>query len=119
MVKKSLLSKFLKLFISKKKRFGKNISADEAINIQSEYATSYCDDDKLPNYPYVEIAKQLASDKAEVFNAALYYLNKIAQNEPKNRIRIADLLKSISQESNLPDENKKLILQTIDDIITK
>lgn len=119
MVKKSLLSKFLKLFTGKKNRFGKNISADEAINIQSEYAFSYCDDDKLPNYPYVEIAKQLASDKAEIFNAALYYLRKIAQNEPKNRVRIVDLLKSISQENSLSDENKKLILQTIEDISEK
>ena len=102
MIKKSIFKKFLGIFIAhKKKAFGKNISVNEALNIQNEYASGHCEDEKLPGYPYVEIAKQLASPKEEVFNAALYYMQRIAVNEPKNMGRIVDLLESISQDTRI------------------
>ena len=114
MIKTSLFRKFLRIFIAgKRKAFGKNISAVEAINIQSEYYSASCSDDKLPDYPYVEIAKQLSSPKPEIFNAALYYLHQIAVNEPKNRAKIVDLLESITKNTKLNDEYKKQIMETV------
>jgi len=114
MIKASLFRKFLRIFIAgKRKAFGRNISAVEAINIQSEYSSASCSDDKLPGYPYVEIAKQLSSPKPEIFNAALYYLHRIAVNEPKIRGKIVDLLESIAKNTKLSDENKKQITETV------
>ena len=115
MIKKSVFKKFLGIFIAhKKKAFGKNISVNEAVNIQNEYTSSRCDAEKLPAYPYVEIAKQLASPKSEIFNAALYYMQKIAMNEPRVKLRIIDLLESISQDTKIDEQRKAQVLQTIE-----
>lgn len=117
MIKKSIFKKFLKIFIAdKNKAFGKNISVNEALNIQNDYAANQCDNDKLPGFPYVEIAKQLASPKQEIFDAALYYMRRIALNEPKIRGRIADLLESISNDTKINEARKSLIEQTIKSI---
>lgn len=120
MIEKSIFKKFLNIFIANKnKAFGKNISVNEALNIQNDYATSRCDNGKLPGFPYVEIAKQLASPKQEIFDAALYYMQRIAVNEPKIKNRIIDLLESISNDTKINDVRKSLIQQTIESIKSK
>lgn len=117
MNKKSLFRKIITILnVGRRHKFGKNISVDEAINIQNTYTSSVCRDDKLPDAPYVEIAKQLNSPKKEVFDAALYYLHRIAVNEPKNRQRITDLLESICRESKMSAADKSLVLQTVENI---
>lgn len=115
--KKSLLKKIVELFAADKRgRFGRNISAEKALLIQEACASSGCDETKLPDQPYVEITKQLTSNKAEIFAAALYYLEKIAANKPQNRQAIVDLLQSISQEGKISVHNKSLILNAIKNI---
>ena len=117
MNKRSLFRKIITVLnVGRRHKFGKNISVGEAIDIQNTYTSSVCRDDKLPDSPYVEIAKQLNSPKKEVFDAALYYLHRIAVNEPKNRQKIAELLESICRESKLPAADKSLILQTVESI---
>ena len=114
MIKKSIFKKFLNIFIANKnKAFGKNISVNEALNIQNDYAASRCDNDKLPGFPYVEIAKQLASPKQEIFDAALYYMQRIAANEPKIKNRIVDLLESISNDTKINEARKSMISQVV------
>lgn len=117
MTNKSLFKKVIGLFTANHRiKFGKNISVNEALNIQSLYNNNVCNDEELPNSPYVEIAKQLNSSQSEIFNAALYYLKKIAENESKNKNRIVELLKSIYRESSINESNKKLILKTIEEL---
>lgn len=117
MTKKSVLKNFLKIFrSSKSKGFGKSISVNEAIDIQNAYIASACQDDGLIEAPYVEIAKQLISPKKEVFEAALYYLQKIALNSANKKDEIVDLLENIVQNDKIKEDCKQLILQTIDKI---
>ncbi|MBQ8481060.1 MAG: hypothetical protein IJ532_00815 [Alphaproteobacteria bacterium] len=117
MAQKSIFEKFFNIFMTDKdKAFGKNISINEALNIQNDYAANQCDNDKLPGFPYVEIAKQLAYPKQEIFDAALYYMQRIAVNEPKIKNRIVDLLESISNDTKIEDDRKLLISQAIKNI---
>ena len=117
MSKKSLFKKIIDLFnVKQHGHFGRNISVGEAIDIQDAYVSASYNDDKLPDSPYAEIAKQLSSPKQEVFEAALYYLHRIAVNEKKNRLRIAGLLESICNESKINNANKELIMRTVEKI---
>lgn len=116
--KKSLLKKIVELFATDNRgKFGRNISAEKALLIQKACATVTCDENKLPDQPYVEITKQLTSNKAEIFAAALYYLEKIAANKPQNRQAIVDLLQSVAQEGKISAHNKSLIFSTIKSIL--
>ena len=42
--------------------------------------------------PYLLIAEQLQSHDEQIFRGAVYYLSRIAVNEPKNRETIIDIL---------------------------
>ena len=102
--------------MNKNNAFGKNISVNEALSIQNDYTTNQCYNEKLPSFPYVEIAKQLASPKQEIFDAALYYMKRIAINEPNIKNRIIDLLESISNDTEISGTKKTCILETIKSI---
>ena len=53
--------------------------------------------------PYVLISYQLLNDKAEIFQAAVYYLCSIAQNSPNLKNEIMNVLQTYC------NENKKLV----------
>lgn len=117
MRKNSLWKKIVELFaVEKHSKFGKSISPEEAAELQLAYISSHCVDKKLPDDPYFEIAKHLTSSREEIFEAALYYLQRIAVNQHKNRTKIVEMLYSISHDVKLPSNNKSLILQTIKNI---
>lgn len=120
MLKKSLLKKIVSLFATgKRKNFGKNISANEALDIQNSYTNASCKESEVPDLPYVEIAKQLNSPQEEISDAALYYLRKIAENSAKNRYKIAELLKSVCQENSLSEKDKQSIMQLVGELKSK
>lgn len=93
------------------------ISAKEAIEIQKKYIAHKCDATLPPNTPpYIEIAKQLFSEKNEVFIASVYYLERIAINETKYVEPIVELLKHYLKISTRSDDDKRFLKQRIHQI---
>jgi len=120
MLKKSLLRKIVSIFaVKKRKNFGKNISVNEALDIQNSYTNGVCKEGDVPDLPYVEIAKQLNSPQEEVFEAALYYLRRIAENGGKNRYRVAEFLKSVCKEGSISENDKRSIMQLVEKLERK
>ena len=106
----SLFKKFMHLFVASK---GGDISKSEAITLQQKYIADSCSRNINSYPPYLEIIKQLDSPKREVFNAALYYLEQIANNESDYSAEIVNLLTIKSKLKKMTPERKSLILQTI------
>lgn len=86
---------FLRPRGTKKKR---NISPQEAIALQKKYVADFCEVGLPYEVPYVEIAKQLFSEKETVFEAAVYYLTRIAQNKKETAEPIAAILQSYMEK---------------------
>ncbi|MBR1825364.1 MAG: hypothetical protein IJ770_02125 [Alphaproteobacteria bacterium] len=118
MTQESLFGKFMSLFSKPAvKHGGSTLSAAEAINMQNNYIAAICPTDMPISSPYPEIVKQLYSAKQEVFQAALYYLQKIAHNEPEQAHNISDeLSRCISAKNKISQKNKELIVQAIANI---
>ena len=114
MTKKSFFDKFMLLFSQEDEQKNKRISANEAINLQNEYiAATKCLYDAPLTLPYMEIVKQLSSKKAEVYTAALYYLQKIAQNEPEQRNEIKAELQKIAAKRRISEIHRQQIDKVI------
>ena len=106
------------LFSLKNKKSGvQNISAGKAIDLQNAYISSTQHLSNNETFPYTEIVKQLYSPKAEIFTASLYYLKKIAQNEPAEAQGIlSELNTCLSKKSKITALNAGQIKQTIAEI---
>ncbi|MBR1841091.1 MAG: hypothetical protein IJ778_03070 [Alphaproteobacteria bacterium] len=113
MATQSLFKKFMHLFVDSK---GNDISKSEAINLQQKYIADSCSRSMSSYPPYLEIAKQLDSPKLQIFNAALYYLEQIANNESDYSAEIVNLLTIKSKLKKMTPERRGLILQTLDKI---
>ncbi len=103
----------MRLFVASK---GKDISKTEAINLQQKYIADNCSRRMNSYPPYLEIAKQLDSPKLQIFNAALYYLEQIANNESDYSAEIVNLLTIKSKLKKMTSERRGLILQTLEKI---
>ncbi len=118
MAKKSLFNKFINLFSKPRGEKAQNtLSASQALNRQYAYITAdnFVDSSLTP--PYSEIVKQLYSSKDEIFAAALYYLQKIAANEPNQTESIlAELSACLSRKAEILPQHKAQIEQTITEI---
>lgn len=121
MAQKSLFNKFVGLFSKKNKQLGgSTLSASAARHVQRNYISADNTDDLLPLPPYLEIAKQLYSPKTEVFSAALYYLQKIAVNEPDEAAGIVKALNDCLKSKNktITPQHREQIAQAAADIAT-
>ena len=118
MAKKSFFNNFMGLFSLKNKKSGtRNISAGKAIDLQNAYISSTQNQTEVEMLPYGEIIKQLYSPKEEVFTASLYYLKKIAENEPDEvQDILSELNTCLSKKNKLPSQNIQQIELTINDI---
>ena len=116
MTQKSLFEKFMTLFRKQQKKHGgSRLSVTEAINAQNKYIAAYCPANAPISAPFPEIVKQLYTTKPEIFEAALYYLQKIARNEPEQAKEIIqEMNKCLSDKNKISLPNKKLIAQTIE-----
>ena len=76
----------------------KNISPQEAIALQKKYMADFCEIGLPHEMPGVEIAKQLFSEKETVFEAAVYYLTRIAQNKKQAAEPIAAILQGYMEK---------------------
>ena len=113
MANQSLFKKFMHLFVASK---GNDISKSEAITLQQKYIADSCSRNISAYPPYLEIVKQLDSPKLQIFNAALYYLEQIANNESDYSAEIVNLLTIKSKLKKMTPERKGLIAQTLDKI---
>lgn len=116
MPKHSIFNNFLAMFSKLSGKKNENLSATQALTQQAEYVAQKCNTDLTDVEPYLQIALQLTSPKQEVFDAALYYLQKIAINNTKLASDIIELLKHFSGEHHLSQQNYASILQTIHNI---
>lgn len=118
MSQKSLFAKFTSLFHKTKAKYGgSTLSANEAISVQNTYIHTYCDLEAPLLPPYYEIIKQLYSPQTEIFNAALFYLQKIAANEKLEAEGIIGKLQNILTEKNkISAEHKNQIGQALQKI---
>ncbi len=115
MAPESLFYKFTGLINYKnKKNGGSTLSANQALDAQRDYVSA----DNKPNLaqlsPYSEIVKQLYSPKTEIVAAALYYLQKIAANEPTATEGIlAELNNCLNTKNKITAAHKVLIAQAL------
>ncbi len=59
---------------------------------KSAYVVTHSKEEAAYTPPYLLIAEQLQSHDEQIFRGAVYYLSRIAVNEPKNRETIIDIL---------------------------
>ena len=116
MKENSFIEKMLNFVFGQRSEKKKSkISPKDAHKIQKEYKSS-CQENCDFSQPYVEIAKQLFSPKTEIFTAAVYYLQKIAQNNQQDRRAIIALLENYATQHALKSADKQLINDTISSI---
>jgi hypothetical protein len=115
MAQKSFFDTFTGVFSKKSpKSGGSTLSANQALNAQRNYISADNDIDLSQLPPYLEIVKQLYSPKTEILVAALYYLRKIAANEPNEAAGILAALNNCLNEKNkIIVAHKELIKQAI------
>jgi hypothetical protein len=118
MNEKSILSNFMKFFSIKSKSYGgAKLSASDAISLQNAYIAAVKCVSSDNSLPYAEIFKQLYSHKEEVFAATIYYLRKIADNNPDIAPNIVSALQNfVALKTNKAPERKQQIQQLIEDI---
>lgn len=91
-----------------------HVSGKEAIKMQKAYADTLTNKSPLADLPpYMEIAQQLFSEKTEIFQAAVYYLVRIAQNEYKYTDKIIALLKEYAQQAERTDAEMRYLSEQI------
>ncbi|MBP5353300.1 MAG: hypothetical protein J6Y91_06035 [Alphaproteobacteria bacterium] len=113
MAQKSLFKNLTGLF-AKKENKGSNISASQAISLQQEYQSSFCDAEQKCNAPYLSFAEQLYSERPEIASAAVFYLKRIALNQPQYRADITNLLREYARKGKLGKAEKAALLKEIE-----
>ena len=107
------------IFPSKKKSVSKNLSPQKAIELQKEYIKSRCDENTPSIEPYIEVAKQLFAPKAEVFAAAVYYLEQIALNKKDTAEAILAILQNYAAQNSRSAEDNAILASAVAQIRRK
>lgn len=107
MAEKSFFANILK-FITKvgDNSETKNISVQQALSLQKDFIENL-NRGKINacTPPYIEISKQLKSEKSEVFKASVYYLSQIAKNEAYYKAPIVSILKHYKEKNKRAAED--------------
>ena len=107
---KSFLSKIFGSKSNKNKL--KDISAQKALLLQKDYIDNLSKSkSELFTPPFMEIAKQLSSEKQEIFRAAVFYLVNIAKNETQYAADILQILNAELKKKHSSDDTKFLQAQ--------
>lgn len=78
----------------------RKISEIQAEELQKNYQEAFKNAANILEYPpYIDIVRQLLSDKSEIFRAAVYYLCRIAENESKYAEPIFTILEQYQKRS--------------------
>ncbi|MBR2137071.1 MAG: hypothetical protein IJ852_03825 [Alphaproteobacteria bacterium] len=110
MKNKSVMS-WLLARLKKSRSIGKkSLSRKQAAEMQKKYIADNCSVDDIALMPYQEILAQLARPQVEISLAALYYLEKIAQNHASVRAEILRGLRRFQNEK-VPSETLREALE--------
>lgn len=111
MAEKSFFANLLDFIIKGSKKIeGKNISAQQALLLQKDFVDNLSRKKAdISSPPYAEIAKQLSSEKSEIFRAAVYYLIKISDNEPRYFSPILSILQNYAKKAKRSDEDMEFL----------
>ncbi len=97
-----------------------DISPAEAEKIQkASYALNHTEVKKKFSPVYLSIASGLNSEEKQIFEATVYYLEKIALNKPKYREDILKIMNEKAKESSINPEFRELIRNKIHNIALK
>ncbi|MDO4161468.1 MAG: hypothetical protein Q4D80_00480 [Pseudomonadota bacterium] len=118
MSKKSFLQNIWHMIIGGSASSGhKQISSAQAAVLQKKYLEAREDEAKILEYPpYVDVARQLFSDKKEIFRAAVFYLRRIAENENKYAEAIVTVMKQYAKTAERNAEDMAFLAEQIDAI---
>lgn len=117
MNKRSFIKNMLNfLFLGHRKHIAANIAPAKARKIQKNYLINKCETETPYSQPYVEIAKQIFSSKAEVSRAAIFYLQQIALNEDTSAEPILAILQSYNESPKCNKENAVYLQNAIQEI---
>ena len=107
---KSFLSKIFGSKSNKNKL--KDISAQKALLLQKDYIDNLSKSkSELFTPPFMEVAKQLSSEKPEIFRAAVFYLVNIAKNETQYAADILQILNAELKKKHSSDDTNFLQAQ--------
>ena len=113
----SMLKKITGLIVRRKSG---DISPAEAEKIQkASYALNHTEVKKKFSPVYLSIASGLNSEEKQIFEATVYYLEKIALNKPKYREDILKIMNEKAKESSINPEFRELIRNKIHNIALK
>ena len=117
MNKKSVADTLFDFVLKYVKHSKKNfVSTKQAAEIQKKYIEDTCTVGEKNILPYLEVARQLDNTKPEIFNASLYYLEKIAINHPQIKTQILEILSDFDQKNNKSDREKNAVKACIERI---
>ncbi len=118
MVKKSFLQSIWNVIVgSTNEKSHHRISAAQAEVLQRQYLDNQKKSLQIGEYPpYIDVAKQLFSEKTEVFRAAVFYLRRIADNEGKYAEPIAKIMQQYSQTAKRNTEDMAFLASQLKEI---
>lgn len=115
MFKKPFLQNIWNIIIGNTADSPKHITAQEAEELQKHYLEAHKNSAKIQDYPpYIDVARQLFSEKSEVFRAAVFYLQRIAENESKYTEAIITVLKQYAATAKRSTEDLAFLKDKID-----
>lgn len=115
MFKKPFLQNIWNIIIGNTTDAPKHISAQEADELQKNYLEARKNSVKIQDYPpYIDVARQLFSEKSEVFKAAVFYLQRIAENESKYTEAIITILKQYAATAKRNTEDLAFLKEKIE-----
>lgn len=97
----------------------KALTPHEAVVLQKEYVAQKCDIEAPYTEPYVVLAQQLFDSKAEVFRAAVYYLEQIALNKQDSATPILAVLQNYADKNSRSEQDRQLLSKAIEAIRAK
>ena len=107
MVKKSFLQSVWNIIVGdNEKNKQHRISASQAEILQKNYLENQKSAPQITDYPpYIDVARQLFSEKTEIFTAAVFYLRCIAENESKYAEPIFKIMQQYAKTANRKAED--------------
>lgn len=118
MVKKSFLQSIWNVIVgSNDDKSHRRISASQAEVLQKQYLESQKNAAQIDEYPpYIDVAKQLFSEKSEIFRAAVFYLRRIADNEGKYAEPIAKIMQQYTQSAQRDSADMEFLAEQLKEI---
>lgn len=118
MVKKSFLQNIWNVIVGdNEKNKQHRISASQAEILQKNYLENQKSAPQITEYPpYIDVARQLFSEKNEIFRAAVFYLGRIAENEGKYAEPIVKIMQQYAATAKRNPEDMEYLAAQIKQI---